>query len=84
MSCLHDVHPLDICMKKFYCEKINFDKMTATRTNTIFLSFFTSKGFHGPISSYHSFCWNNLISCLHDVHPLDICMKKFYCEKNNF
>ena len=30
MSCLHDVHPLDICMKKFYCEKINFDKITAT------------------------------------------------------
>ena len=67
-------------MKIFYCEKIIFDKMTAMRT-TFFLIFFTGKGFHGLINSYHSFLWNNLISCLHDVHPLDICMKNFYCEK---
>ena len=69
-------------MKKCYCEKVIFDKMTAMRTMSNFLTFFfTGKGFHGPINSYHSFCWHNLISCQHDVHPLDICMKIFYCEK---
>ena len=26
--------------------------------------------------------WSNLISCLHDVQSLDICMKKFYCQNN--
>ena len=36
ISCLHDVHPLDICMKKFYCEKIMFDKMTAMRTYFVY------------------------------------------------
>ena len=28
----NDVDPLDICMKKCYCEKIILDKMTAMRT----------------------------------------------------
>ena len=37
--CLHDVDPLDICMKKYYCEKIIFEKMTAMRTWTFFLVF---------------------------------------------
>ena len=50
----------------------------------LILSFFTGKGFHGPINSYHSFRWNTLISCLHDVLPLDICMKNCYCEKKFF
>ena len=27
-----NVHPLGICMKKFYCENIIFDKITAIRT----------------------------------------------------
>ena len=29
ISCLHAVHQLDICMKKFYPKKIIFDKITA-------------------------------------------------------
>ena len=36
---------------------------------------------HGPINSYHSFSWNNLILCLYNVNTLNICMKEFYSEK---
>ena len=32
---------------------------------------------YGPINSYHSFWWSNLIFCLHNVDTLNICMKKF-------
>ena len=32
---------------------------------------------HGPINSYHSFWWNNLILCLYNADTLDICMKEF-------
>ena len=39
---------------------------------------------HGPINSYHSFWWNNLILFLYNVDTLDICMKEFDLEKNNF
>ena len=39
---------------------------------------------HGPINSYHSFWWNNLILCLYNVNTLNICMKEFCSEKNNF
>ena len=38
---------------------------------------------HGPINSYHSFWWNNLILCLYNVDTLNIRMKetgwKKYC-----
>ena len=36
---------------------------------------------HGPIKSYHSFWWNNLILCLYNVNTLNICMKGFGSEK---
>ena len=36
---------------------------------------------HGPINSYHSFWWNNLILCLYTVNTLNICMKEFCSEK---
>ena len=32
---------------------------------------------HGPISSFYSFWWNNLILCLYNVDTLNICMKEF-------
>ena len=67
-------------MKKFYCENIIFDDSYMNLDNFSYF-FFTGKGFYRPINSYYSFSWNNLILCLHDVHSLDICMKKFYCEK---
>ena len=43
--CLHDTDLLDICMKKFYCEKVIFDKMTAMRT--FFLPFLQVRAFTG-------------------------------------
>ena len=39
---------------------------------------------HGPVNSYHSFWWSNLILCLYNVDILNICMKEFGSEKNNF
>ena len=39
---------------------------------------------HGPINSYHSFWWSNLILCLYNVDTLNICMKEFGSEKYNF
>ena len=36
---------------------------------------------HGPINSYHSFWWNNLILCLYNVDTLNICMKEFGSQK---
>ena len=39
---------------------------------------------HGPINSYHSFWWSNLILCLYNVDTLNICMKEFGTEKNHF
>ena len=38
---------------------------------------------HGPINSYHSFWWSNLILCLYNVDTLNICMKEFGSEKND-
>ena len=35
----------------------------------------------GPINSYHSFLWSNLILCLHNVDILNICIKEFGSEK---
>ena len=35
---------------------------------------------HGPINSYYSFRWNNLILCLYNVDTLNICMKEFGSE----
>ena len=40
--------------------------------------------FHVPINSYHSFGWNNFILFLYNVDTLNICMKEFGSEKNNF
>ena len=39
---------------------------------------------HGPINSYYSFWWNNLILFLYNVDTLNICMKEYGLEKNNF
>ena len=35
---------------------------------------------YGPINSYHSFRWNNLILFLYNVDTLNICMKEFSSE----
>ena len=39
---------------------------------------------HGPINSYHSFWWSNLILCLYNVDISNICMMEFGSKKNNF
>ena len=39
---------------------------------------------YGPINSYHSFLWSNLILCLYNVDTFNICMKKFGLEKTFF
>ena len=39
---------------------------------------------HGPINFYYSCWWSNLILCLYNVDTLNICMKEFGSEKNNF
>ena len=31
---------------------------------------------HGPINSYHSFIWSNLILCLYNIDTLNKCMKE--------
>ena len=36
---------------------------------------------HGPINSYHSFWWSNLILCGYNADTLNICMKEFGSEK---
>ena len=36
---------------------------------------------YGPINSYHSFLWSNLILCLYNVDTFNICTKKFGLEK---
>ena len=35
---------------------------------------------HGPIDSYHSFWWSNLICCLYNIDTLNICIKEFGSE----
>ena len=35
---------------------------------------------NGPINSYYSFWWNNLILCLYNGDTLNICMKEFGWE----
>ena len=36
---------------------------------------------HGPINSYYSFWWNNLILCRYNADTLNICMKEFGSQK---
>ena len=35
---------------------------------------------YGPINSYHSFLWSNLILCLYNVDTFNICMKELGLE----
>ena len=49
----------------------------STHRQTFHIVFLTE----GPINSYHSFWWNNLILFLYNVDTLNICMKEFGSEK---
>ena len=36
---------------------------------------------HGPINSYHSLWWSNLILCLYNIDTLNLCIREFDSEK---
>ena len=83
---LYNVDTLNICMKEFgwfrkfffwqndSCE--NLDNFSLIR-----LLYMHRWYLHGPINSYHSFWWRNLILFLYNVDTLNICMKEFGSEK---
>ena len=69
-------------MKEFGSEKIIFDKMTAVRIFALIRYLYMHRRcLYGPINSYHSFLWSNLILCLYNVDTFNICMKRFGLEK---
>ena len=87
--CWYHVDTLNICMKEFGMEKNNFCfaqilLKSSLQFSLIGLFYMHWWRLHGPINSYHSFKWNNLILCLYNVDTLNICMKGFGPEKNNF
>ena len=82
--CLYNLNTSNICMKEFCSEKIIFDEMTAVRTDNfslIRLLYMNRWCLHGPINSYYSFWWNNLILCRYNADTLNICMKEFGSQK---
>ena len=84
---LYNVDTMNICMKEIGSEKNNFWQNYSCEN----YDNFSLVGLymhiwcrHGPINSYYSFRWNNLILCLYNVDTLNICMKELGSEKNNF
>ena len=79
--CLYNVNTLNICMKEFCSEKINFWRNDSCDNldnfSLIRLLYMHRWCLHGPINSYYSFWWNNLILCRYNVDTLNICMKEF-------
>ena len=84
IQCRH----MDICMKEFCLEKNIFWQNDSYENldnfSPIGLLYMHRWCLHGPINSYHSLWWSNLILCLDNVDTLNICMKKFGLEKNSF
>ena len=92
--CLYNKETLNICTKEFGSETNIFYKTTAVRTFLRTVRIFSLKDnffligllymhrwcLHGPINSYHSFEWSNLILCLYNKDTLNICMKEFGLE----
>ena len=78
--CLYNVVTFNICMKEYCSGKIiwrndsceNLDNFSLIR-----LLYMHRWCLHGPINSYYSFWWNNLILCRYNVDTLNICMKEF-------
>ena len=86
--CLYNVDTLNICMKEFGSEKNNFWQNDSSKNldnySFIWLLYMHRWCLHGRINFYHSFWWSNLILCLYNADTLNICMKEFGSEKNNF
>ena len=82
---LYNVDTLNICMKEFGSEKNNFWQNYSCENYDNFslvgLLYMHRWCLHGPINSYYSFWWNNLILCLYNVDTLNICMKELGSEK---
>ena len=82
--CLYNVDTLNICMKEFGSEKYFLTKWQLWELrhfSLIGLLYMHRWCLHGPINSYHSFWWSDLILCLYNVDTLNICMKEFGSEK---
>ena len=83
--CLYNVDTFNICMKEFGLEKNIFWQNNSCENlanfSLIRLLYMHRWCLHGPINSYHSFWWNNLILCLYNVDTLNICMKEFGSQK---
>ena len=78
--CLYNIDTLNICMKEFDSE---FFWQNDSCENLYMLLYVHGWCLHGPINSYHSFWWKNLILCLYNADTLNIhvCMKEFGSEK---
>ena len=73
-----------LVMRNLFLIKININRARIFPLNNfslIRLLYMHRLCLHGPINSYHSFSWNNLILCLNNVNTLNICMKEFCSEK---
>ena len=71
-------------MKEFGLEKNNFLKNDSCENldnfSLIRCLYMQRRCPYGPINSYHSFLWSNLILCLYNVDTFNICMKEFGLE----
>ena len=85
---LYNVDTLNICMKELSLEKNNFWQNDSCENvdnfSLIRCLYIHRQCLYGPINSYHSFLWSNLMLCLYNVDTLNICMKEFGLEKNIF
>ena len=68
-------------MKEFGSEKIIFDSCENLDNFSLIRCLYMHRRCpYGPINSYHSFLWSNLILCLYNVDTFNICMKEFGLE----
>ena len=80
--CWYNVSTLNICMKEFGSEKIIFDSCENLHNFSLLMCLYMHRWcLHGPINSYHSFWWKNLILFLYNVDSLNICIKEFGSQK---
>ena len=83
--CLYNVDTLHICIKEFGSVKNNFLKNGSCENfdnfSLIRCLYMHRWCLYGPINSYHSFWWINLIFCLYNIDTLNICMKELGLEE---
>ena len=83
--CLYNIDTLNICMKESGWKKFFFWQYDSCENLDIFsliwLLYTYRWCLHGPINSYYSFWWNNLILCQYNVDTLNICIKEYGSPK---